>query len=120
MPSDKSPLARAQSGSAGRAANSTIAQSVIDRIVADSTPQFQEFLARSGNGNAGAAAAQLVAAAPAMPLQAVAPMPPALNPSYMPPPPSLAAGMPAPPMLGMGGVASVDPREQLLRSLGLI
>lgn len=114
-------LARAKK-ERGAQANSQIAKEVMDRIVANSTSEFQDFLARSGGGDASAGAAQAIGAAPQMSMPTFSAPAPVLNPSFMPPPPAMGGGIVPPvPALNPYGVApAADPREELLRALGVI
>lgn len=93
-------LAKAQK-TRGRVAASQIADDVINRIVANTSSDFQDFLARQGGGDANAAVTQALASAPASPQFAM--------PQFAPPPALNPYGQPAP-----------DPRADILRQLGVI
>lgn len=118
-------LGKAQKTRGGVAAGK-IADDVINRIVANTSSDFQDFLSRQGNGDAGAAASQAIASQPQpepMP-QPIMPAPvmpaPVLSPMYQPQASPMAAISPAPPMLSPYGMQRPDPRMDMLRQFGLI
>lgn len=123
----QSPLAAAQA-ERGRDPGGVIASSVVDRIVSNSTREFQDYLASTSAGNnAMAAATQAIASVPPpmpepVPVPVPVPQPPALMPTAAPPMTSpVSAGFPMPPNLGVGMAQPSDPgAEQLLRYFGLI
>lgn len=130
--SDMSELARAASERGG-VARDQIANSVIDRIVQNSSQDFQRFLASQSGGDAMATAQSMTSAvqptsappAPAMeaamPMTSAAPIPPApsLMPSFSAPTVPMASVLPPPPVLYPGGGMQSE-QEQLLRQFGLI
>ena len=93
-------LARAQK-TRGKVAATKIADDVINRIVANTSHDFQDFLARQGGGDASAAVTQALASAPAAPALAM--------PQFAPPP-----------ALNPYAQAAPDPRGDILRQLGVI
>lgn len=67
--SSTSDLAKAQA-TRGQTAGNLIAGQVIDRIVQNSSKDFQEFLSRAGGGNASAGANVMMAQSPSVPFGA--------------------------------------------------
>lgn len=129
--SDMSELARAASERGGMARDQ-IASSVIDRIVQNSSEDFQRFLSSQSGSDAMAAAQSMSApvqpAPPAPPVEAAipvtasaSPLPPApaLMPSFAPQAAPMASVLPPPPVL-YPGVGMQSEQERLLRQLGLL
>ncbi|WP_334109108.1 hypothetical protein [Methylobacillus sp.] len=113
----QSDLMKAQ-GSRGVDTGRVIANEVIDRIVSNSSQEFQDYLKRAGGGNASANAAAMVPAQsmPSMPMEA-----PPLMPQYQPPMSQMSSPLPQMPLLNPYGGGGADPgMVAALRAFGLI